>query len=499
MAPSWPLGLSTSPGGSWCAIACSRRPSDVWPTLSRLILRVVAAAPTELVGCGVGCGGPIDPIARTVSPLYIPSWSRLSRWQPSWRSCCNSRSLSTPMPEPLRSAEAWCGGAVGVSDFIGVVMGTGVGGGIVSGGQLLQGRVGNAGYIGHVVVEPDGRACICGGKGCLETYCSGRAIEAETGRPPQRAPQAIVERTGCDGRPGARLASVRSAISSWRSSADRSRSDSASPSSAAAQDELDKRARLPFTSGFQVMPATLGPAGPVDRRGGAGPATAEALPTSSSRGYRRVTYVHAPHLLRRGRGLPREGPGLSGREAADQVGRHRPARRRGAHRPSSTEWRATLFAAGYLAPGWPTEYGGAGLSALEQVIIAEEFAKAGVPTGGPNDVFGIQMLGNTLLKWGTDEQKNALPAADPLGRRHMVSGLLRAERRQRPLQHRAARRARRRPVGAQRSEDLDVRRSSRRPHLHARCVPTPMHRGTRASRSSWSTCVSRVSRCVRSR
>ena len=70
-----------------------------------------------------------------------------------------------------------------------------------------------------------------------------------------------------------------------------------------------------------------------------------------------------------------------------------------------TEWRGTLYEAGYLAPGWPVEYGGAGLSALEQVILAEEFAKAGVPTGGPNDVFGIQMLGNTLLMMGTDEQK----------------------------------------------------------------------------------------------
>jgi alkylation response protein AidB-like acyl-CoA dehydrogenase len=70
-----------------------------------------------------------------------------------------------------------------------------------------------------------------------------------------------------------------------------------------------------------------------------------------------------------------------------------------------TEWRATLYEAGYLAPGWPVEYGGSGLSALEQVILAEEFAKAGVPTGGPNDVFGIQMLGNTLLLQGTDEQK----------------------------------------------------------------------------------------------
>ncbi|MEO5723109.1 MAG: acyl-CoA dehydrogenase family protein [Ilumatobacteraceae bacterium] len=69
------------------------------------------------------------------------------------------------------------------------------------------------------------------------------------------------------------------------------------------------------------------------------------------------------------------------------------------------EWRKTLFDGGYLAPGWPVQYGGGGLSALEQVILAEEFAKAGVPTGGPNDVFGIQMLGNTLLQWGTDEQK----------------------------------------------------------------------------------------------
>ncbi len=69
------------------------------------------------------------------------------------------------------------------------------------------------------------------------------------------------------------------------------------------------------------------------------------------------------------------------------------------------DWRRVLFEGGYLAPGWPVEYGGAGLSALEQVIVAEEFAKAGVPTGGPNDVFGIQMLGNTLLQWGTEEQK----------------------------------------------------------------------------------------------
>ncbi len=69
------------------------------------------------------------------------------------------------------------------------------------------------------------------------------------------------------------------------------------------------------------------------------------------------------------------------------------------------QWRNVLRDNQLLAANWPTEYGGAGLTALESVIMAEEFAKAGVPLGGPNDVFGIQMVGNTILQWGTEEQK----------------------------------------------------------------------------------------------
>ncbi|HET7523120.1 MAG TPA: acyl-CoA dehydrogenase family protein [Acidimicrobiales bacterium] len=70
------------------------------------------------------------------------------------------------------------------------------------------------------------------------------------------------------------------------------------------------------------------------------------------------------------------------------------------------EWRSTLYENGLLAPSWPREYGGGGLSPLEQVIVAEEFYRAGVPTGGTNDTFSIQMVGNTLLHWGTEEQKS---------------------------------------------------------------------------------------------
>ncbi len=69
------------------------------------------------------------------------------------------------------------------------------------------------------------------------------------------------------------------------------------------------------------------------------------------------------------------------------------------------EWRRRLHQAGYLAVSWPKEYGGSDLSALEQVVLMEELTRAGVPGGGPNDVFGIQMIGNTLLDWGTEDQK----------------------------------------------------------------------------------------------
>ena len=71
-------------------------------------------------------------------------------------------------------------------------------------------------------------------------------------------------------------------------------------------------------------------------------------------------------------------------------------------------WRATMAAHGFLGVSWPKEYGGAGLSKLEQVVLVEELARAGVPSMGPNDTFGIKMLGGTLLRWGTEEQKREL-------------------------------------------------------------------------------------------
>jgi alkylation response protein AidB-like acyl-CoA dehydrogenase len=76
------------------------------------------------------------------------------------------------------------------------------------------------------------------------------------------------------------------------------------------------------------------------------------------------------------------------------------------------EWRDVLRDEGLLALSWPPEYGGAGRTALEQVVLAEELTRARAPEGGPHDRFGIKMLGNTLLRWGSEGQKrHFLPRA----------------------------------------------------------------------------------------
>lgn len=69
------------------------------------------------------------------------------------------------------------GGAMGMQDFIVITLGTGLGSGIVSNGELIYGSDGFAGELGHVIVNPGGRFCGCGRRGCLETYVSATGIK----------------------------------------------------------------------------------------------------------------------------------------------------------------------------------------------------------------------------------------------------------------------------------------------------------------------------------
>lgn len=82
------------------------------------------------------------------------------------------------------------GVAVGMNNFVELTLGTGVGSGIVANGQLIYGFDGFAGELGHMIVEPNGRPCGCGRKGCLETYCSATGVVRTTIAMLEESPEA---------------------------------------------------------------------------------------------------------------------------------------------------------------------------------------------------------------------------------------------------------------------------------------------------------------------
>lgn len=211
--------------------------------------------------CGVGCGGPMAPGGTAVSPLNIADW----RGFPLRQRLAEALDLPVHVDNDAKAlalGEGWVGAAAGARDYIAMVVSTGVGGGIVLEGRLLHGAAGNAGHIGHVVVEPDGRPCACGARGCLEAEASGTAIAARTGRPAAEAGPEERERAGrLVGRAVgsvANLLDLRLAVVAGSVAL-----GFGEPFFAAAQAELDRVARLDFSRGTRIRPAGLGDAGPL--------------------------------------------------------------------------------------------------------------------------------------------------------------------------------------------------------------------------------------------
>jgi len=171
---------------------------QLWRTLDSLITEMLTGAdidPAGLAGCGCGCGGPMEWPSGLVSPLNIPAWrgfplrDRLEERLPGITVRVHNDAIC------LVAAEHWRGAGRGRDNVLGMVVSTGVGGGLVLDGRLVEGASGNAGHIGHVVVDPDtGPVCECGGRGCLEAIARGPALvawaQAEGWRPEQPTPTA---------------------------------------------------------------------------------------------------------------------------------------------------------------------------------------------------------------------------------------------------------------------------------------------------------------------
>jgi glucokinase len=248
----------------------------IFAALRSVVERILSPGPEALAGptdrqvvaCGIGCGGPMDLDRGTVSPLNIPGW----RGFPLRRRVAELTGLPTALDNDAKAlalAEGWVGAAQGCRNFLAMVVSTGVGGGIVLDGRLVHGASGNAGHVGHVIVEPDGRRCVCGARGCLEAEASGTAIAAVTGRPPVDASPAVVTRCGL--MVGRAVASLVSALDiELIPVAGSVALGFGAPFFAAANDELHARACLSFTRAATIVPAGLGDRGPLVGAGAVG-------------------------------------------------------------------------------------------------------------------------------------------------------------------------------------------------------------------------------------
>ena len=148
-------------------------PDEVWAAAERALAAALAAAEGEVSGVGISSAGPIHVPEGTISPVNVHAWRGFPVVE---------RTAAAVPGVPVRLAgdglcmalgEHWRGAGEGAAFMLGMVISTGIGGGLILDGLPYHGRTGNAGHVGHMVVDTDGDPCPCGSRGCVENIASG--------------------------------------------------------------------------------------------------------------------------------------------------------------------------------------------------------------------------------------------------------------------------------------------------------------------------------------
>ncbi|PZD95496.1 ROK family protein [Paenibacillus sambharensis] len=160
----------------------SLSPQDMVDRIAQTVLDLMAGKglqQADLSGIGLGAPGPLDTrLGQIAEPPNLRSW-----WGFPVVEAFN-RHFHVPIvlendATAAALAEKWLGAAKGADHFVYITISTGIGAGIYSHGRLITGASGNAGDIGHVVIDPAGGTCTCGQRGCFEHIASGTAIARE--------------------------------------------------------------------------------------------------------------------------------------------------------------------------------------------------------------------------------------------------------------------------------------------------------------------------------
>jgi len=145
----------------------------------------------NVLGIGIGVPGAIDSIHGICSSSNNLKWENL----PIQKMMEEGTGLPVRITNDANAAalgEAKFGAGKEYKDIIMITLGTGVGGGIIVDGKLIEGNEGKGAELGHIVVQYGGRQCTCGRKGCLETYASATAIIRDTKEAIEKHPESLM-------------------------------------------------------------------------------------------------------------------------------------------------------------------------------------------------------------------------------------------------------------------------------------------------------------------
>jgi glucokinase len=243
--------------------------TDPWGACAALLERV--ADGRDVDGVGIACAGPVDTDAGVVAPINITEWAQGFELVAGVRSVFPDAGTALAMDGAAAAlAEFHHGAGRGTPNLLSLVVSTGIGGGIVLGGEIARGRTGNAGHIGHLVVPGSSEPCSCGGVGCLETVASGPSAvrwarsQGWSGNTDAIAVDAL-HRAGTA--LGGAIASAAALLDVDLAVIGGGFAQSGAPLWEPMLDAAARHARLSFIAGLRIVPAELGGAGTLTGAG----------------------------------------------------------------------------------------------------------------------------------------------------------------------------------------------------------------------------------------
>lgn len=149
---------------------------NIWRNIESCIQSILDTQEGECMGIGIGTAGPLNAPAGSISPVNIDEWE-------NFKIIDCAEKLIGGLPTSLIGdvaalvlAEHSLGIGRGEANLLGMVVSTGIGGGLVIDGKLFLGDSGNASFLGHHIINFMGPLCRCGRNGCLEAYSSGTSM-----------------------------------------------------------------------------------------------------------------------------------------------------------------------------------------------------------------------------------------------------------------------------------------------------------------------------------